>query len=59
MATFDETVKTFEAEMDRLGISYDHNLFMAVTKGLGPSIYSNDASRVFLLGQNRNGKSKN
>lgn len=46
MATFVETVKVFEAEMDKQGIAYDQDLFHAVTKSIGPSIYSNDASRV-------------
>lgn len=46
MATFEETLKVFEAQMDKLEISYDADLFLAVTKSLGPSIYSNDASRV-------------
>ena len=46
MATFDETLKVFEAEMDKQGLSYDPNLFRAVTKSIGPSIYSIDASRV-------------
>lgn len=46
MATFEETLKVFEAQMDKLGLSYDADLFRAVTQGLGPSIYSNDASRV-------------
>ena len=46
MATFEETVKVFEAEMDRLGIHYHDDLFQAITKSLGPSIYNADSSRV-------------
>ena len=46
MATFDETIKKFEAEMDSLGLSYHDDIFRAVTKSLGPSIYSPDASKV-------------
>ena len=46
MATFAETVQTFEAQMDKLGLSYDKDLFHAVAKGLGPAIYNNDASKV-------------
>ncbi len=46
MATFEETIKVFEAEMDKLGLAYDADLFLAVTKHLGPSIYSNDSARV-------------
>lgn len=46
MATFDETLKVFEAEMDKLGLSYDADLFRAVTQSIGPSIYAKDASRV-------------
>jgi len=46
MATFEETLKVFEAQMDKQGISYDADLFRSITKSIGPSIYSNDASRV-------------
>jgi len=46
MATFEETLKVFEAQMDKLSLSYDADLFRAITKSIGPSIYSNDASRV-------------
>lgn len=46
MATFVETFENLKNEMSKLGISYDADLFMKVTKGLGPSIYNSDTSRV-------------
>ncbi|MCB0516237.1 MAG: DUF2853 family protein [Chitinophagales bacterium] len=46
MSKFDETLAQYHAEMKKLGIKYDEALFHAVTKGLGPSIYLADASKV-------------
>lgn len=46
MATFAETFDKYKSEFDSLGISYDAQLFEAVTKGLGPVIYNDDSSRV-------------
>ncbi|MBI1305536.1 MAG: DUF2853 family protein [Bacteroidetes bacterium] len=46
MSKFDEAMDTYKGEMDNLGISYDANLLEAVAKGLGPSIYNADSSKV-------------
>ena len=46
MATFVETINLYKEEMNKLGIKYDETLLSAVSKGLGPSIYNLDASRV-------------
>ncbi|MCB9261754.1 MAG: DUF2853 family protein [Flavobacteriales bacterium] len=46
MSKFDEAMDTYKGEMDKLGIKYDANLLQAVAKGLGPSIYNNDANKV-------------
>lgn len=46
MATFAETIDLYKSEFSKMGIKYDENLLSAVSKGLGPSIYNTDASRV-------------
>jgi hypothetical protein len=46
MSKFDECMDTYKGEMDKLGISYDADLLRAVAKGLGPSIYNADSSKV-------------
>jgi hypothetical protein len=46
MNKFEEKVAFYEAIMDELNIAYDHNLFVKVTKGLGPSIFKRDAECV-------------
>ena len=46
MAIFVETIDLYKSEMNKLGIKYDETLLSAVSKGLGPSIYNQDASRV-------------
>ncbi|HPG07300.1 MAG TPA: DUF2853 family protein [Saprospiraceae bacterium] len=48
MSKFDECVSLYEKEMkDKLGIkTVDGALLKSVTKGCGPSIYRNDASKV-------------
>jgi hypothetical protein len=48
MSKFDEALETYQKEMkDTLGIkNIDTGLLQAVTKGLGPSIYREDASKV-------------
>ncbi|NRB65439.1 MAG: DUF2853 family protein [Saprospiraceae bacterium] len=46
MSKFDEAIALYQQQMESLGISYDHDLLVAVTKGLGPSIYKTDASKV-------------
>ncbi|MEM1324179.1 MAG: DUF2853 family protein [Bacteroidota bacterium] len=46
MSKFDEAVSRYQDEMNKLGISFDADLLTAVTKGLGPAIYSDDSSKV-------------
>jgi len=46
MSKFDEAITKYEAQFEKLGQSFDADLLRKVTKGLGPSIYSNDASLV-------------
>lgn len=46
MSKFVEAVELYKSEMGKLGIKYDETLLTAVTKGLGPSIYRADASKV-------------
>lgn len=46
MSKFDETLDQYKSEMDKLKLDYDAALLQAVTKGLGPSIYLADASKV-------------
>ena len=46
MSKFDEKLDLYTAEAKKLGISVDPTLLKAVTKGLGPAIYSNDSSIV-------------
>lgn len=46
MNKFEEKVAFYESIMNQLGISYEHDLFTKVTKGLGPSIFKRDAECV-------------
>ena len=46
MSKFDEKVATYRKFMDDRNLSYDADLLVAVTKGLGPSIYKPDAETV-------------
>jgi len=46
MSKFDEKLALYESSFKDLGIKYDPTLLKAVTKGLGPSIYKNDAETV-------------
>ena len=46
MSKFQECLATFDKEFKKLGIKYDAKLLAAVAKGLGPSLYKNDASKV-------------
>ena len=46
MSKFDECMETYSSELKGLGISFDADLLKAVAKGLGPSIYNNDSSKV-------------
>lgn len=46
MSKFDEAVALYEGEMNKLGLAYDADLLKKVAKGLGPSIYNADSSKV-------------
>ncbi len=46
MSKFDENLEKYAAQMKEMGMSVDMELLRAVTKGLGPSIYNVDSSRV-------------
>ena len=46
MSKFDECMETYRAECKKCGISLDDGLLTSVAKGLGPSIYLADASKV-------------
>ncbi|RMG81849.1 MAG: DUF2853 family protein [Bacteroidetes bacterium] len=46
MSKFDDAIATYKSEMDKLGIQYDADLLTKVAKGLGPSIYNPDSSKV-------------
>lgn len=46
MSKFDDALSTYLGEAEKLGISVDKALLEKVTKGLGPSIYNADSSRV-------------
>jgi len=46
MASLQECLDTYKAEFDKLGVSFDADLLEKVARGLGPSIYNQDASTV-------------
>ncbi len=46
MSKFDEAIETYQGELSKLGISVDAALLTSVAKGLGPSIYNADSSKV-------------
>ena len=46
MSKFQECLDTYDKEFKKLKIKVDTKLLTAVAKGCGPSIYSNDASKV-------------
>ena len=46
MNKFDEKLAQYVEDAKKIGIAIDENLLKLVTKGLGPSIYSKDASTV-------------
>ena len=46
MSKFDEAIVTYQGELSKLSISIDATLLTAVAKGLGPSIYNADSSKV-------------
>jgi small subunit ribosomal protein S1 len=46
MSKLEEKIEFYTAEAEKLGIQLDAELFKLVTKGLGPSIYKDDAEIV-------------
>ena len=46
MNKFEEAVESYKAVMTEAGMAFDETLLIAVTKGLGPSIYNKDSSLV-------------
>ena len=46
MSKFDEKIALYQSEMNKLGLKFDADLLTKVTKGLGPSIYKEDAETV-------------
>lgn len=46
MSKFDDALATYLEEAGKLGLSVDNSLLEKVTKGLGPSIYNADSSKV-------------
>ena len=46
MSKFTEAIDLYKAEMTKMGLEFDETLLTAVAKGLGPSIYNNDSSKV-------------
>jgi len=46
MSKFQECIDTYKAEFDKLGVDYEEDLLVKVTKGCGPAIYNRDACTV-------------
>lgn len=46
MSKFDEKIRFYKDAMDKMGLSYEDELFDKVTRGLGPSIFKRDAASV-------------
>ncbi len=46
MSQFDEKMAIYEAQLQELNIAYDVEQLKAAAKGLGPSIYNVDSSKV-------------
>jgi len=46
MGKFEEKLETYKSEIQKLGLNYNEALLAAVSKGLGPSIYIDDAEKV-------------
>ena len=46
MATYEEALAEFKAEMDVLGMHHEEEVYHAITDYLGPSIYDADAALV-------------
>lgn len=46
MSKFDEKMEIYKAQVAELGLDIDDELLTRIAKGLGPSIYNEDSSRV-------------
>jgi hypothetical protein len=46
MSKFNECVELYKAQNSQLGLGLDEALLIGVAKGLGPSIYNPDSSKV-------------
>ena len=46
MSKFAEAIETYKAQVAELGLGIDEDLLTKVAKGLGPSIYNVDSSKV-------------
>ena len=46
MSKFDEAIASYKSNMKELGIKVDEDLLTKVAKGLGPSIYNANSSKV-------------
>jgi Protein of unknown function (DUF2853) len=46
MSQFEELMDKYKSEMKEMSMSFDEALLESVAKGLGPSIYNNDSSKV-------------
>jgi hypothetical protein len=59
MSKFDEAIATYKEEIQKSGINLDDTLLTAVAKGLGPSIYNADSSKVSSSDQSELDRVKN
>ncbi len=46
MSKLQEKIELYTSEVEKLGLGLDVNLLAAITKGLGPSIFKDDAEKV-------------
>jgi hypothetical protein len=46
MSAFDDKMAIYKAQVVELGLGIDDELLTRIAKGLGPSIYNEDSSRV-------------
>tara|TARA_R110002124_G_scaffold24284_3_gene89078 strand:- start:366 stop:704 length:339 start_codon:yes stop_codon:yes gene_type:complete len=46
MSKLDDLLAVYQEEASKLNINIDNDLLLKVTKGLGPSIYNSDSSKV-------------
>ncbi len=59
MSKLDDLISTYTSDNDSLGLGLDASLISAVAKGLGPSIYNEDSSRVSCSDQTEMDRVKN